>query len=154
MRGVTKSVLGAVATGLLVLAMSNPAAADDDNTGVVGGSPGSDSTCIINIQGAKACFQPYGDVIWIKDTSFDGYSVYAKWTNQLRDSGGSWHNNRSGKCSNPGSSGDWASCNKDFYEASTTNSYGGKGSRIQVTACIASIGDDECDTSTWISNDG
>ncbi|MCZ4506708.1 hypothetical protein O3Q52_00490 [Streptomyces sp. ActVer] len=135
------------------MAMSNPAAADDDNTGVVGGAP-SGGTCITNIQGAAACFQPYGDVIWSKDTSTDGYGVYAKWTNQLRDSGGSWSTYRSGKCSNPGSSGDWASCNKDFYEADNTNAYGGQGSRIQVTACIASIGDDECDTSPWISNNG
>ncbi|MGW1587528.1 hypothetical protein [Streptomyces sp. NPDC002386] len=136
------------------MAMSSPAVAADDDTGVVGGSPASGSTCIINIQGAKGCFQPYGDVIWIKDTSLDGYGVYAKWTNQLKNSSGNWQTYRTGKCSNPGSSGDWAACNKDFYESSSTNAYGGKGSRIQVTACVASIGDDECDTSTWISNNG
>ncbi|MCX4411741.1 hypothetical protein OOK43_00415 [[Kitasatospora] papulosa] len=43
---------------------------------------------------------------------------------------------------------------RDFYEpAGSTNAYGGKGSRIQVSACVADIGDDECRTSTWIGND-
>ncbi|MER7138605.1 hypothetical protein ABZ516_19540 [Streptomyces sp. NPDC019826] len=43
---------------------------------------------------------------------------------------------------------------RDFYEpAGSTNAYGSKGSRIQVSACVAGIGDDECRTSTWISND-
>ncbi|TXS28387.1 hypothetical protein EAO74_13380 [Streptomyces sp. gb1(2016)] len=105
------------------------------------------------MKGAKACFQRYGDLIWTKDTSADGYSVYTNWTNQLKQPSGTWKTYRTGKCSNPGSSGDNASCNKDFYESSSTNAYGGKGSRIQVSACVASFGDDECQTTTWINND-
>ncbi|MFG2592158.1 hypothetical protein [Streptomyces sp. NPDC048438] len=154
MRAVLRSTaVTLMAGGALFFTMSNPAAAAESNTGVVGGSPGSTATCISTISGAKACFQRYGDVIWTKDTSGDGYSVYTNWTNQLKQPSGTWKTYRTGKCSNPGSSGDNASCNKDFYESSSTNAYGGKGSRIQVSACVASLGDDECQTTTWINND-
>lgn len=142
------------AGGALFVAMSNPAAAaEETDKGVPSGAPSS-GTCITEITGATGCFQPYGDVIYIKDTSLDGYSVYVKWQNEIRNSSGTWHSYRNGKCTSDRGKGDWAKCDKDFYEASSTNALGGKGSRIKLTACVASIGDDECATSPWLSNNG
>ncbi|MFF1298520.1 MULTISPECIES: hypothetical protein [unclassified Streptomyces] len=145
MRGVTRTALGAVATGVLVLAMSNPAAAaDESDTGVASSAPTS-GTCVTEIQGARACFKPDGDVIYAKDTSLDGWSVYASWENQLRNSSGTWKTYRTGKCWNNRGEGDWVSCNKDFYENSTSpNALGGTGSRIILAACVDDLGDDTC----------
>jgi hypothetical protein len=150
-RGVARTAVGAVATGVLVLAMSNPAAAAESDTGGASNGPSS-GTCISEISGARACFQPDGDVIYAKDTSFDAYSVYTYWENQLKDSSGTWKTYRSGKCWNKRGSGEWASCNKDFYENSSTNAYGGKGSRISIAACVDDLGDDTCEPSPWLYN--
>ncbi|MFC8534178.1 hypothetical protein ACFUJY_09495 [Streptomyces sp. NPDC057249] len=142
------------AGGALFVAMANPAAAAEEvDKGVATGEPSGAMTCIVEVAGATGCFKPYGDVIYTRDNSFDAYSVYAKWQNQIRDSSGTWHAYRNGKCTNDRGQGDWAKCDKNFYEASTTNAYGGKGSRIKLTVCVANLGDDHCATTPWLSND-
>ncbi len=151
-RGVARAAFGAVATGVLVLAMSNPAAAAESDTGSASSGPTS-GTCISEISGARACFQPDGDIIFAKDTSFDGYSVYTSWVNQLKDSSGNWKTYRTGTCRNNRGSGEWAACNKDFYENSTSpNALGGKGSRISIAACVDDLGGDTCEPSPYIYN--
>ncbi len=88
---------------------------------------------------AFACFEPYGDVLWITYTG-PGTSVgtYVQWTNQLRNSAGQWVNYRTGECYiGSGSSFSIGRCNKDFYENSTVRTGtstvpAGQGSRISI----------------------
>lgn len=81
----------------------------------------------------EACFQPYGDFIWVKDLVADGHSAYGEWVNNLRDGYGLWYGYRSGTCTNNLGYGKWGVCSKDFYENSTDpNAYGGQGSEIGI----------------------
>ncbi|MFF9607875.1 hypothetical protein ACF1GY_37465 [Streptomyces sp. NPDC014684] len=101
--------------------------------------------------GATACFEKYGDKIWIKATASRS-DILAMWENYLRDSSGSWGDfpYREGSCENHLGSGRWGYCNKDFYEDSTDpNARGGQGSGIRLWACAA-----QCAGYVWIRNNG
>ncbi|MBZ9643309.1 hypothetical protein [Streptomyces sp. PSKA30] len=147
-------MVGAVATGLFVLAMSNPAAAAESDNAAWSDAPTGDRTCItVGNLTATACFKPYGDVIYVQDLSPDANEVYAYWQNQLRDSTGTWGTYRSGTCTYTGGAYGWGSCNKDFYEHSSSNAWGGQGSRVRVKACVNDLGDDTCSSLTvWVNN--
>ena len=60
--------------------------------------------------GATACFDPDGDVIYVKDIKADGYSAVMRWYTDY----GRW-----GTCRNANGAGTWAKCNKDFAEGHT-----------------------------------
>ncbi|MET9451768.1 hypothetical protein [Streptomyces cinerochromogenes] len=107
------------------------------DTAVSGGTPPQD--CLANAisrTGSEACFERYGDVLWVKDTSADGHSATNSWDNYLADSGGNWTLYRQGSCVNKLGSGKWGYCNKDFYENSSANAYGGRGSSVDYAACV------------------
>lgn len=58
--------------------------------------------------GARGCFQPYGDVIWSRDTERDGKSsAVGVYTDYGR---------ASSVCINKGGVDTWATCNKDYWE--------------------------------------
>ncbi|MFJ8085342.1 hypothetical protein ACIQ6Y_32700 [Streptomyces sp. NPDC096205] len=142
-------------TGLLVLAMANPASAVtmENDTAVRDTSDAGDGCITMGNLSATACFKPYGDVVFAVDMLPDAYSVYALWQNELRNSVGTWGLYRNGKCSWSGSAPSKGSCNKDMYEHSSSNAWGGKGSRVRVKACTNDLGDDTCSGwSSWIYN--
>lgn len=156
MRGAIRTVLGVAATGLLVLAMSSPAAAVpmENDTAVRDTSSDSGSCITTGNIAATGCFKPYGDVVFAQDISPDANDVYTLWQNQLRDSTGTWALYRNGKCTYTGGSISKGACNKEMYEYSSTNAWGGKGSRVRVKACVIDFGDDTCSSwSGWINND-
>lgn len=155
MRGAIRTAVGMVATGLLVLTMANPASAVtmEYNTAVRDTSNAGDGCITMGNLSSTACFKPYGDVVFAADMLPDGYSVYALWQNELRNSVGNWGLYRNGKCTYTGGSISKGSCNKDMYEDSSSNAWGGKGSRVRVKACTNDLGDDTCSGwSGWIYN--
>jgi hypothetical protein len=83
---------------------------------------------------AKGCFTRYGDVWAIQDSFGDTYQTFIYWENWIRD-GASWRPYRYGECSNNLGAPNWGKCNKDYYESSSTNFYGGTGSRIRFQVC-------------------
>ncbi|KUO10617.1 hypothetical protein [Streptomyces dysideae] len=147
-------------TGLLVLAMGNPASAAtmEYNTASSDNSSVNSYYCAYAKNGAgwtlaRGCFQPSGDIVFAKDNSADGWPVYTLWQNELKDSNGNWGLYRNGKCSWSGNAPSQGSCNKDMYEYSSKNAHGGVGSRVRVKSCVADLGDDTCSSwSTWILN--
>lgn len=78
--------------------------------------------------GVTACFQRYGDIVWVHNYS-GGNVVRAHWSNWLWD-GDSWEFWRNGDCVMEWEG--WGYCNKDFYEDSSVNAYGSTGSGIRV----------------------
>lgn len=154
MRGAIRTVLGMAATGMLVLAMSNPAAAAtmEYDTAVKDTTSVNDYYCVVKDDlwtTARACFKPYGDVLFAGDEFKDGASATTEWQNELRDSNGNWGLYRNGKCTWSGGSGTQGSCNKEMYEYSSKNAHGGVGSRVRVKACLG----DSCSSwSRWILN--
>jgi hypothetical protein len=105
-----------------------------DTATTVDGLPAGDYFCV-DMTGAEACFEKYGDKWYVKDTKSDGHSATASWINYLSD-GRSWIPYRHGSCVNKSGAGKWGLCNKDYYEDSTTNPARGNGSRIQFQACV------------------
>ncbi|MGQ4515417.1 hypothetical protein [Streptomyces sp. DW26H14] len=95
------------------------------------GTPNFDKHVIkcVSVSGAKACFQPYGDILWVYGRGHD-----ANWENHIRNSSGAWQEYRVGSCMNALSGNRWGYCNKNFYEDTTKNKYGGKGSGIRLQA--------------------
>jgi hypothetical protein len=61
--------------------------------------------------GVLACFQPYGDIFFVKDDRADGYAAAVDWYDA--------DSNRWGSCVNTHTAGTWAECNKDFVEGHT-----------------------------------
>lgn len=110
------AVLPATATA----AQEVGAAADEGGASVaayevdraVKGTPPADVSCI-EVTGAIACFQQYGDKWWVKDTAADGASAVAVWNNYRN---GSLY--RQGQCENRLGAGTWGVCNKNYYEDS------------------------------------
>ena len=157
MRGAIRTVVGAAATGLLVLAMSNPAAAVtmEYDTAVRDTSSVPNEFCVGSGNvAATGCFKPYGDVVFASDHAADTDAVYTLWQNQLRDSTGTWGLYRNGKCTYSEGAYSKGACNKEMYEHSIRNAWGGTGSRVRVMACVDDIGDDTCGSwSSWIYND-
>lgn len=62
----------------------------------------------MSVIGATACFEPYGDVFYVKDTQADGYAAVAEWDTAL--------SYRDGSCVNHLGNGKWGVCNKNFDE--------------------------------------
>ncbi|GAA4260817.1 hypothetical protein GCM10022255_091010 [Dactylosporangium darangshiense] len=65
----------------------------------------------VSVTGAMACLQPYGDDLYIYDSSADGHSAAMIWFDA--DSA------RSGTCVSQWGNGHWGWCNKDFTEGHT-----------------------------------
>jgi hypothetical protein len=110
------------------------------------GTPPKGMDCV-SYTGVEACFEKYGDVIWVLDTAPDGYEADASWQNWLVD-GSSWVLYRVGTCRNQLHSGYWGYCNKDFYEYGSVNYYGSKGSGLRLWACDYG----PCSNYVWIPN--
>lgn len=64
------------------------------------------------LAGTFACFKPYGDVLFIKDTRADGHAAVAEWD---------IINLRWGSCVNTLGNGKWGKCNKNFAEGKFLN---------------------------------
>lgn len=62
----------------------------------------------------RVCYEREGDKWWIQDLSGDSASAVVQWRN-IRD--GSVY--RHGRCINSHGGGEWAYCNKNYYENST-----------------------------------
>jgi hypothetical protein len=71
------------------------------------------TACTSNGTGARACFQPKGDKMYVKDTDEDGHSAVGVWHHYLGD--GSWSK---GYCRNKLGSGRWGVCNYKMSENS------------------------------------
>lgn len=144
--------VSAVAVLGTVLVGASPAFASA--TEAVAGTPPTwaSGQCYTNST-VKACFQPYGDKIWVLDTASDGYAGNASWENLLRNSSGAWDTRvyRSGNCANHLTANHWGYCNYDFYEDTTTNAFGGQGSGIRVFPWAANAGQTGY---AWVRNDG
>ncbi|MEU3409745.1 hypothetical protein ABZ760_00430 [Streptomyces sp. NPDC006658] len=95
--------------------------------------PAADQVCA-TVSGAEGCFVKYGDKFTAADTKSDGYSAAVLWTNYLWD-GSNWRAYRSGLCYNTAGAGTTGTCNYDFYEDTSTNAYGSKGSELVFQAC-------------------
>jgi len=129
-------------------------------------APGSPSACSEQwnfipeagyIMTAKGCFTKYGDVWHILDAAVDGQQTFIYWENWLWN-GSSWKPYRSGWCNNDLGGNNWGKCNKDYYESSSTNYYGGKGSRLRFQVCRRNFVGTNCtpgsiDGAAWINND-
>ena len=112
------------------------------------GSAPSDRICV-SYATASACFKKYGDQIWVRDTEWSEHpQAIGEWENWLFD-GSQWNLYRKGYCYRLYET-DWGVCNKDFYEDTTTNYFGGQGSRIYWRACSF----DGCSAWTNVRNDG
>ncbi|MEV7871547.1 hypothetical protein AB0P17_36855 [Streptomyces sp. NPDC088124] len=118
-------------------------------------SPAADQVCA-TATGAVGCFVKYGDKFIVEDTASDGYSAAVVWANYLWD-GSSWQLYRTGLCYNPEGAGTMVTCNKDFYEDSSTNAYGAKGSVLDFQACTYNSPTDtlvRCGDAKTAVNDG
>lgn len=85
---------------------SSPAVAQ----AAVKATPASSSTslyCVSNGHGAEACFKPYGDKIYVKDTKADGYSAVGYFRTDY---------GRTGGCRNSHGAGTWGVCNFNMKE--------------------------------------
>jgi hypothetical protein len=83
-----------------------------------------------------ACFEYYGDRLWVMDELDDNGSLDLQWQNQLW-TGSKWDLYRHGSCITDYTYPlyEWQTCNKDFYESSSTNYYGAQGSRVRWRVC-------------------
>ncbi|GHH80465.1 hypothetical protein GCM10018781_60900 [Kitasatospora indigofera] len=104
--------------------------------------------------GGFSCFQKYGDVLQVRTGASDANGnirrMSVQWKNELKDKNGNWNLYRYGECFNDLGTDLYGVCNKDFYEDSTTNKLGGKGSRLAIKHCIQGV----CEPwSIWFRND-
>jgi hypothetical protein len=85
-----------------------PSAAQVAPAGVAAAPAASTSLyCVSNGHGAQACFAPYGDKIYVKDTKSDGYSAVGWFRTDY---------GRSSGCRNSHGAGTWAVCNFNMRE--------------------------------------
>ncbi|MEJ3747443.1 hypothetical protein WEI85_29670 [Actinomycetes bacterium KLBMP 9797] len=127
-----KVIITALVATLLAATVSvSPAYAVD--SGQIGSqaNPTGSMTCQAH-QGATACFEKYGDKLWINNSDLDPRHTRNEWENWLW-SGSEWILYRWGECLDNGVG--WYVCNKDFYENSSVNYLGEKGSHIFWRAC-------------------
>jgi hypothetical protein len=106
---------------------------------------------------AKGCFTKHDDVWHILDAAVDGQQTFIYWENWLK-AGSSWKPYRSGWCNNDLGGANWGKCNKNYYESSSKNYYGSKGSRIRFQTCRRNFLLTNCtpgsiDDAVWIDND-
>jgi hypothetical protein len=131
-------------------------AADDDNYASPSSAAAAQASdlCRVLLNQAAGCFKKYGDAFYVQDQGADGLETFVQWENQLKNSASSWVGYRSGACRNSLGAYNWGVCNKDFYENSTTNNQGGKGSRIRFRVCVDGVFSDDCTSySEWLYND-
>lgn len=142
----------AVLMAVAGLVMASPAAAFETDTAVSANPPleigNHESSVCKTMTGAAACFQKYGDVLWVEDTASNGASASVYWENYLWN-GSSWVFWRQGKCVNSLGNLHWGKCDKDFYEDSTLNPLGSRGSGIRVYPCN---GNDCSGSYLWLRN--
>ena len=108
MRRRARAIIVVPATVALILA--GTVAVASAATGVPSGSPpaanGVDVWCV-SVTGAKACFQAYGDYVWVKDTKANGEGAAGTII------GHDWNR----QCfNNVGADGGWVKCNFDVPE--------------------------------------
>lgn len=98
---------------------------------------------------SEACFQKYGDVIWVYDRVDDIFISQAHWSLWLRNGQGEWTFHKWGRCKVPPQYVRvWVRCDRDFYEDSTyPNAKGGQGAGIRLYAL-----DDNWFGPAWIRN--
>ena len=72
------------------------------------GAKARKKVCRSNHRGAYVCFQPYGEVFFVKDTRKDGYSAAAYWERK-----GDGH---TGVCVNSRGAGKWKKCNYSMVD--------------------------------------
>ncbi len=149
------AVLGLVSAAAMLSAMlvgASPASASTGDAAVAGSPPAFSSGQCAEIDASVACFEPSGDKIWVYDAKADGAAAAGYWENYLKNSAGQWLYYRYGKCTNHLGAGSWGYCNYDFYEDTSLNADGGKGSGVRVYPCTenGAIGD----VYAWVRNDG
>lgn len=120
----------AAATGRT--AAVKPALQVQPTTYATAGTPTNTNYCV-SVSGADACFQPYGDLIWVRDTASDGHPAYADWENDLW-SGSAWIAAYASTCESTLGAGRWGYCDEEFFEDSQANNVGGVGSVVGVWA--------------------
>lgn len=108
----------------------------------VAGTPNFDG-CADNTY-TVACFEKYGDRWWV---GLHVSSGRAEWRNELWN-GSKWVLYREGSCISNLGAQTWGACNKDYYENSSVNAYGYRGSRLWWRAC-----DSTCSSWVWDYND-
>jgi hypothetical protein len=104
-------------SALATLLFPGIAAADDQNTAKASSGPSSNHWvyCVTDT-GVEGCYQPYGDVWYVKDTRTNGHAAVVYWQNNLNG-----HYYREGDCVNKLGAGRWGACNKDYREDSTVD---------------------------------
>ena len=122
---IKRSLLGALAAmavlgGGLLAAPSASAGPAPPNPSVGAHRPAADTSgprmsaqarrkyCRSNHHGSYVCFQPYGEVFFVKDTARDGYSAAAYWERP-----GDGH---TGVCVNSRGYGKWKTCNYSMVD--------------------------------------
>ena len=103
----------ALAAGILINPSPAAAAAWEYNDAVASSGPSGEYTCY-SITGATACYKPYGDIFYVKDTAADSASATAMWYQNYNRDWNYW--DRQGECRNKLGNGKWGQCNKDFDE--------------------------------------
>ncbi|MFJ8795802.1 hypothetical protein [Streptomyces sp. NPDC102462] len=156
MLGTRKALVVLAAACAITLTAGNSASADDEGSEYaawysVGPAAPEGTICgPSDLDGNRACFRKNGDQWFIYDGSAGGWPS-VDWENQLVDKDGIWHSYRSGECVNPWPYDNWGVCNKDYYESSTLNKLGGRGSQVRFRLCQ----DGGCTRwSAWIDNNG
>jgi hypothetical protein len=159
-------LLVAAATLTLLMGFAAPAYAydfvypvADDDIGAASGAYPISSPCG-HVDGpfgvaGRACFEKTGDIFHVKSEVTN--QIYVYWENWLWN-GSAWKAYRHGRCNNQNGAGTWVTCNKDFYESSSTNYFSKKGSRLRFQTCIRYATPDSCNPGSisdagWFHND-
>ncbi|MEU9289159.1 hypothetical protein AB0D57_31945 [Streptomyces sp. NPDC048275] len=109
-----KRVLRPLVAGAAVMAglalTAGPASAADgwQSTNDVAGDPPSEVVCTSDMRIGRACFQPYGEWLWLKDSKTNGEPVAMEWklfAGQDREGVAYWAG---------GSAAGWTNLNKSF----------------------------------------
>ncbi|MEU8239691.1 hypothetical protein AB0C07_15720 [Actinoplanes missouriensis] len=115
-----RRLLSMLVTALLAVTgtvLINPApaaaAAWEYNDAVASSAPTGDFECH-SVTGVTACYKPYGDVFYVKDTAADSASATAMWYMNYNRDWNYW--DRQGECRNKLGNGKWGACNKDLDE--------------------------------------
>lgn len=106
-------VLSVTTISAAATAAAKPTVTYEWNT-AVWGDPPSGLSCSV-ITGAAACYQRYGDKIWVKDTAKDGWSAVGAWRDYY-NTGSQDVLHREGACVNKLGYGQWGVCDKNFPE--------------------------------------
>ncbi|MFI5732154.1 hypothetical protein ACIA49_18665 [Kribbella sp. NPDC051587] len=108
-----RSLVGVPAAVVLIGVGTTGVASATDGTPSGAPPEGAIGVWCVSTTGAKACFQAYGDKVWVKDTKANGDS--AAGTISDTETSMSWHR----ECFNTrGADGGWVMCNFDVPENS------------------------------------